>query len=124
MLRSFTSWVAIALTAIAAFLSVTTGMATLVAFPGAEGAGANAVGGRGGDVYFVENLNDSGLGSLRWGIDTATGPRTILFNVAGTIHLQNELKSKKSNITFAGQSAPVAGSRLPIRNLASASATT
>lgn len=79
------------------------------AFPGAEGAGRNAVGGRGGDVYFVTNLTDAGPGSLRWGVDTATGPRTILFNVAGTIHLQDSLKVKKSFLTIAGQSAPGGG---------------
>ena len=85
------------------------GLGLSTPFLALEGAGRNAIGGRGGDVYFVNNLNDSGVGSLRYGIDTATGPRTILFNVAGTIHLQSALKSKKSFLTIAGQSAPGGG---------------
>jgi len=52
-------------------------MHAIPAFPGAGGFGANALGGRGGDVYYVTNLNDDGPGSLRHGISSATGPRTV-----------------------------------------------
>jgi hypothetical protein len=62
-----------------------------IAFPGAEGFGAHALGGRGGDVYHVTNLQDSGAGSLRYGIENMTGPRTIVFDLSGTFYTNLEV---------------------------------
>ena len=80
-----------------------------LAFPGAEGFGRFAAGGRGGDVFHVTNLNDAGPGSLREGLRSATGPRTILFGISGTIQLKSKLVLNKSAITIAGQTAPGEG---------------
>ncbi len=65
-------------------------------FPGAEGYGSMTTGGRGGKVYIVTSLADNGLpGTLRYGIEKLDGPRTIIFQVSGTIFLLKDLKIRK-----------------------------
>src|SRR4051812_30505369 len=86
----------------------------LVAFPGALGQGAAAVGGRGGDVYHVTSLSDydekkgepAVEGTLRYGIQSAKSARTIVFDVGGGIRLHAPLEIRKDKLTIAGQTAP------------------
>jgi autotransporter-associated beta strand protein len=80
-----------------------TARAQLRAFPEAEGFGAMATGGRGGSVYHVTNLNDSGAGSFRDAV--SAGNRIVVFDVGGWINLNSPV-SVQDNITIAGQTAP------------------
>lgn len=87
----------------------------LKAYPGAEGFGQTSKGGRGGQVYHVTNLDCDGPGSLTYGLEFLSGPRTIVFDVGGVIDLTNfgraiHIKGENgSNVTVAGQTAPYPG---------------
>ena len=76
------------------------------AFPGAQGWGRYATGGRTGSVYHVTNLNDSGTGSLR---DAVSQPnRIVVFDVSGVIRINSRIVFSK-NLYVAGQTAPGEG---------------
>ena len=89
-------------------------VSVLKAFPTAEGFGAKAVGGRGGKLFIVSSLADSGAGTLRECV-SALGARTCVFSVSGTILLDTALAIKNPNITIAGQTSP-GGIQLRNRN--------
>ncbi|WP_336741599.1 carbohydrate-binding protein [Paenibacillus sp. y28] len=84
----------------------------VIAFPGAEGGGKFATGGRGGQVVYVTNLNDSGAGSFREAVSGSN--RIVLFKVGGTIELKSDVVVS-SNVTVAGQTAP-GGAGITLKN--------
>jgi pectate lyase len=77
--------------------------AQIPAFPGAEGFGAAATGGRGGQVVYVTNTNPDGPGSLQWALDQP-GPRYVLFKVSGLIDARIHLR--RGDVTIAGETSP------------------
>lgn len=92
------------------FVAGVTSMA-LPVFPGAAGFGTDTPAGRGGEVYRVTTLADSGPGSLRSGIEEVEGPRIIIFDVSGVIRLKSDLvvRPGRGFLTIAGQTAPFPG---------------
>ncbi len=98
--------------------SVARAATTVKAFPGAQGFGTDTVGGRGGKVIAVTNLNDSGAGSFRAAV-TSSGPRTVIFKVSGTIRLKSRIDVTNPNLTVAGQTAPGGGITLRVDPAAS-----
>jgi len=98
-----------------AFIALTAARGQIPAFPGAEGWGATSVGGRGGVVIEVTNLNDSGPGSFRNACSTQ-GARTIVFRTGGVIDLLSEVQITNPYIYIAGQSAP--GDGIVLKNFA------
>lgn len=76
---------------------------------GVSGFGLDAIGGKGGKIMIVTNLNKNGKGSLAEAINSV-GPRIIVFEVAGVIDLDRKsLKIKNPFVTIAGQTAPFPG---------------
>ena len=99
-------------------------MGELKAFPGAEGFGQNATGGRGGKIVEVTSTNFSGPGSLKEALEM-TGARTIIFRVGGTIQGQGseylQIPRGSGDVTIAGETAPgggilIRGARLQVRD--------
>jgi autotransporter-associated beta strand protein len=81
-------------------------LAAIASFPTAVGFGAATTGGRGGSIYHVTNLNDSGTGSFRDAVSKSS--RIIVFDVGGSIHILSPV-STQSGLTIAGQTAPGGG---------------
>ena len=86
---------------------------TVLAFPGAEGGGKYATGGRASSnivrIIPVTSLEDNpqepGIGTLRYAVQTM-GRRIVVFKVAGRIDLKGTLEIKYDNLSILGQSAP------------------
>ena len=98
-------------------LNVSAQFSATPAFPGAEGYGRYAMGGRANmvgtypeapQVLHVTNLedgSDSDKGTLRWAL-AQKFPRIIVFDVSGTIYLNKTLTISNSAVTVLGQTAP------------------
>ena len=82
-----------------------------LAFPTAEGFGRYTKGGRGGQVVKITTLDGDGVseGSLRYALEYLSGPRIVVFDVAGEIELSSGLTIENGHITIAGQTAPGQG---------------
>src|SRR3989339_2265912 len=92
----------------------------LSAFPGAEGFGSQTIGGRGGRIIEVINLNDSGEGSFRQAVVDQKGPRIVVFKIGGVVNLKSNVEIYEPFLTVAGQTSPgegivLVGGRLGIR---------
>jgi pectate lyase len=106
-MNKVTKWARLGVFAIGfASLGTAAQAATLPSFPGAEGFGAVATGGRGGRVIKVTTLKANGPGSLQEALD-APGPRTIVFGVSGVV--DGTIRVSHGDVTIAGQTAPGAG---------------
>src|SRR5438876_791171 len=93
------------MSAVLGLIVAVTSRAQQPAFPGAEGFGAVASGGRSGTVYHVTNLSNSGSGSFRDAVSVAG--RTVVFDISGIINIPSNLPINiNNNITVAGQTAP------------------
>lgn len=83
---------------------------SVLAFPGADGGGKYVTGGRGTSIHVIYSLDDDQKdpqpGTLRYALEKATGPRVIVFNVAGRIDLDFPIEVKHGQITILGQTAP------------------
>jgi hypothetical protein len=96
-------------TAVAAAIGLAPFVAGAVpVLPGAMGYGVSTPAGRGGTVYRVTSLAETGSGTLKACID-ASGPRVCVFEVSGTIRLTDDLQIRNPKITIAGQTAPSPG---------------
>lgn len=80
----------------------------LAVFPGAEGYGTTTRAGRRGAVLRVTSLASDGPGTLREAVQTP-GPRTIVFEVAGTVTIQEPIVFSEPFVSVAGQTAPPPG---------------
>ncbi len=89
-----------------------------LAFPGAEGYGRFAIGGRGGKVYHVTSLSGGKEpGTLLYGLTEMNEPRYIVFDVSGIIELDFESQFTKPYAYIAGQTAPGKGICIKASNI-------
>ena len=89
-----------------------------LAFPGAEGYGRFATGGRGGKVYHVTTLSGGKEpGSLLYGLTEMNEPRYIVFDVSGVIELDFDSHFVKPYAYIAGQTAPGKGICIKASNI-------